>query len=447
MKTSFSRLLLLLLAAGLALYLFLPLNSIKLNDLLVAQPKEIQLGRGETADIDYYLKSELPQTVRFTSSNAKVASVDPRGMVTAISPGEVKIRVQAQNGAQDTVKVVVSGTPAVTLRLSAKNITLNKGQVTGLKAVFNKGADEGTDVEWYSDNPNIARVDNAGRVYGVSGGLTTVHVRTITGLDAQASVYVNVPATAMDIAPDDILIGTDSAMQLGVSFLPEDATDEAVSWQSADPDIVSVDPGGRIYARSEGRTVITAASRGNLRDSIIVTVERGAGMFEIVPHAVTVERGNTILLDPRFTDKAGHEDLSLASHYIRWKSGNEFIATVENGAVRALQSGTTRISAIADGIESICDVTVQTSVKSIALNMEEITVSRSQTGSPIQLEAILTPSDPDDPKVIYTSGNEQVALVSDSGLVTLSGAYGTAVITATASSGAQAQFTVNVVKE
>lgn len=47
----------------------------------------------------------------------------------------------------------------------------------------------------------------------------------------------------------------------------------------------------------------------------------------------------------------------------------------------------------------------------------------------------------------FSSDNTLVANVSREGLVTLTGGYGTAVITATADSGAQATFTVHVVVE
>ena len=55
------------------------------------------------------------------------------------------------------------------------------------------------------------------------------------------------------------------------------------------------------------------------------------------------------------------------------------------------------------------------------------------------------PADPDDPRITFSTDNDMVATVSESGLVTPVGGYGTAVITAQAESGAAARFTVNVV--
>ena len=47
----------------------------------------------------------------------------------------------------------------------------------------------------------------------------------------------------------------------------------------------------------------------------------------------------------------------------------------------------------------------------------------------------------------FESNNEQVATVTQEGLVQMTGGYGTAVITASAVSGASARFTVNVVTQ
>jgi uncharacterized protein YjdB len=69
------------------------------------------------------------------------------------------------------------------------------------------------------------------------------------------------------------------------------------------------------------------------------------------------------------------------------------------------------------------------------------------TAQPIQLTATITPSDPDDPAMTWTTSNDMVAGVDENGLVTLTGGYGTAVITARAASGAEAKYTVNVVLE
>ena len=84
-------------------------------------------------------------------------------------------------------------------------------------------------------------------------------------------------------------------------------------------------------------------------------------------------------------------------------------------------------------------------IREIKLNLTEATVSVEDIDKPIQLVPTFWPEDPDNPRLTYLSSNELVAQVDDNGLVRLPGGYGTATITAVADSGAEAQFTVNVV--
>ena len=118
---------------------------------------------------------------------------------------------------------------------------------------------------------------------------------------------------------------------------------------------------------------------------------------------------------------------------------------MENGIVTGVATGIAAISASADGFQATCTVRVHTSVQEVSLNITEQTLYREQTAEPFQLKAAIVPGDADDPKLIYTSDNPLVANVSDTGLVTMTGGYGTAVISVEAASGAKATCTVNVI--
>ena len=83
----------------------------------------------------------------------------------------------------------------------------------------------------------------------------------------------------------------------------------------------------------------------------------------------------------------------------------------------------------------------------ILLDHDEVYLLKEETGAPIQLKWVISPVDADDPTVRFESDNEQVAQVTKDGLVSMTGGYGTAVITAYSDSGASAQFIVNVVTQ
>ena len=442
MKTAYGKLAALIIVLVAALLLFAPMRS-GLEDYLYARPRLIRMNRGDTYDIISHLISEKPQTVSFTSTDESVAVVNSAGKVTAMAPGEAQIRLKARDGAKAVVRVEVAGSPAVSLKLNAGELAMEKGQVTGLRAIFDDAAEE-TLVEWSSLDEHVAKVDAVGRVSAVGGGSTRVIARTPNGLTASADVNVHVSGTAIRITPEDVTVGTGTSMRLGTYYLPDDTTDVITHWNSSDERVLRIQNDGTMEAVGVGTAVLGVFSMEGLSGSTVIRVEPAAAGFDISP---TLERGNSLALQPRFIDANGQVDEQSSSHYITWTSSDPDVATVENGQVKALRTGLARITASADGMEAYCDLRVQVLVHEVQLNVHEIYLLREQTVDPILLSAKALPADADDPEIVFSTNNDLVATVDASGLVTPTGGYGTAVISARASSGAEARFTLNVVTE
>ena len=117
---------------------------------------------------------------------------------------------------------------------------------------------------------------------------------------------------------------------------------------------------------------------------------------------------------------------------VTWSSSNPSVATVSNGKVTAVGTGSATITAAAGGKSASCAVTVS------AANVVVTGVTLSQTslalnpGGSATLTATVSPSNATDKSVTWSSSNPSVATVSN-GKVTAVGA-GSATITATAGS-------------
>ena len=210
--------------------------------------------------------------------------------------------------------------------------------------------------------------------------------------------------------------------------------------------MLTVNDEGMIRAKSAGQAVLSVFTDNGLSTASLIRVEPSASDFDLAPSAVTIERTHSIPLTPRFMDAEGNETSASDSHYIEWTSSNPDIASVdENGVVTGVSSGLAAITARSDGMSATCLVTVEVLVHEITLNESIVDLLREQTTAPIQLTAALSPADPDDPTITYSTDNPQVAYADENGLVTFTGAYGTAVITATAASGVNASCTFNVI--
>ena len=444
MNTVYSKLANLIAVLILGMLLFAPMRFGN-EDYLYPHPRSIRMSPGDQYALTYRLDADKPaQAVHYSSANEAVAVVDNVGNVTAVGPGKTQILLYSDSGARAKVQIEVVTAHVSTLVLNTDRMSMEKGQVTGLRAIFDDKADN-TLVQWSSENDQVARVDAVGRVSAVGGGRTRITATAVNGLSASADINVHVTGNAMRITPEDVFLGVGATLSLGTNYIPADTTDEVARWTSSDETVLEVHNDGTLRAVAEGQAVLSVFSREGLSASTVVKVEPPVADFEISPTAATIKRGNTLVLEPRFFDAQGNVDVNSSSHLIAWTSSNPAVATVEDGVVTGVRSGTARISAAADGKITSSVVTVQTIVEEIRLNLHQMYVLREQTVMPIQLEAEVFPADADDTHLTWSADNDLVATVNQRGKVDLVGGYGTATITARSASGAVDTFVVNVV--
>lgn len=442
MKNAYGKLTLLAFVLALGVMLFAPMRS-GMEDELSAAISEVVLQVGEMVNVPYELRAETAQIVTYSSDSSYVASVDQQGTITAVSPGSTKVRIIAQGGAADSVNVKVEGVALKSFALNTHELDMNKGDTSGLSYKFNYGA-TAQSVAWYSADPAVVQVDEAGRIKAVGSGETYVVATTASGLSDRALVRVHVRGTSVRIAPEALTVGVGSVVQLGATYVPEDATDVSVRWSSSAPRVFAVDENGLARAVSAGTAAVTVETRDGLRASATVIVETAAKGMKLNLTEAVIERGETQALEAGFIDANGNVDADI-KHHVEWRSSDPGVATVKNGLVTAVSSGDTVITASADGFEDKCKIHVQTSVSEVHLNVTEQTLYQNQTDVPFQIKATVVPEDADDTKLSYSSNNPLVAKVSETGLVKMTGGYGTAVITVEASNGTKAACTVHVV--
>jgi len=151
----------------------------------------------------------------------------------------------------------------------------------------------------------------------------------------------------------------------------------------------------------------------------------------VKPPMVWVAPGATLQLHAFADEGAG---TSLTGDEVTWSSGDEGVARVsQGGLVRGISDGTTVVTASTDRASGSATVTVRpvrTSVESIELVPETAQLGVSET---LELLAIARDKDGNvvsEPRLTWGSTDNQVATVSQTGLVT-GIAAGTAMIMAT----------------
>ena len=137
---------------------------------------------------------------------------------------------------------------------------------------------------------------------------------------------------------------------------------------------------------------------------------------------------------------------------VSWTSSKESVATVnDTGLVTAVARGTATITATAGGKSATATITVNisggsTDVAVTGITVTPTTVKLTEVNATKQLNATVTPSNATNKTIEWSSSDESVATVSDTGLVTAVAA-GDAVITASAAGGTDITATVNVTVE
>ena len=169
----------------------------------------------------------------------------------------------------------------------------------------------------------------------------------------------------------------------------------------------------------------------------ITLVGCGAKITNIaVPDAVTVEKGETVVLPVNFgtdeapavtpetaaTGESAETDEKLAKAAskltVEWTSSDESVATVDaTGMVVAVSAGEADITASVTDSEmsAVCKVTVKVAAKDITVP-DNLDVKLND-GNETTVEATVSPADATDVKVSYASTDEAVATVDKDGRV------------------------------
>lgn len=137
------------------------------------------------------------QAVKFESSDTRIATVDVNGLVTAVSEGDVEIKVisLSPSGKSDSLKLNVYAPDH--FKISYETVSYVKvGGSIKLNASYIKRDGSASELEWSSVTPEIATVDENGKVTAVKEGLATIRVSAKGNADIKQDFVVTVlPAT------------------------------------------------------------------------------------------------------------------------------------------------------------------------------------------------------------------------------------------------------------
>ena len=158
-------------------------TKIKLNK------KNLSIQKGASYDLVPTLtKKTSTDTIKWSSSNKKVATVDAYGTVTGKKGGIVTITAKSSSGKKATCKVTVKS-PATKVTFAKKTIRLKVGGTATLKAKLTP-SDSTDTLKWKSSNKKVVTAAKTGKLKGIKKGVATITVTTTSGKKATCKVTV-----------------------------------------------------------------------------------------------------------------------------------------------------------------------------------------------------------------------------------------------------------------
>jgi len=378
-----------------------------------------------TADVVGYSK-----TVTWKSSDNKVATVS-KGVITAKGTGTATITASA-NGitAFCRVEVTETGITEPVITLDKENILLTKNSSKNKTATIKANVAGPEDkIVWTSSDPSVVTVKN-GKLTAKKVGSVII---TATANEVSATCAVEVTENKVILNQNALSLNTDGKNTYAtLSATVEGTYTDSVVWKSSNEKVATVNAYGKVAAVGKGSAKITATVNGVTATCSVKVIENAVKLNKIsVKLYENAEKNSSV------TIKATVKGVDKT---VLWTSSDETVATVtDNGTITAVGGGACIVTAKANGITAVCEVSVVGN--RIKLNKEKIVLNMYGEVTSETLEATVEGATS---KVTWKSLDEKVATVS-MGVVTAVG-EGNTVITAEAN-GLLAQCAVEVVDD
>lgn len=410
----------------------------------IKEDRTLELYKGQSTILGVDFKPEVfaeTRTIEWESSDSSVARME-NGKVIAVKPGTARITATAVNGVSDTITVNVPAVHATVIVLNTTEITLEKGSSRQLTATIEpENTTDDTTITWRSNDENIVKVDQKGKVTAVGTGFTSV-TASAAGLTATCIVEVSCALQSISLNYQSLKLELDKPVNevLKVTKVPEDATVDEVAdteWTSLNESVCKVE-GGVLKPIAPGTAIIQAKLGDKVATCSVRVVVKLTGV-EIQNQSETLELsdGQMFKMNVVFTP-ANATDYSMPT----WSSSNEKVATVDSkGLVMAKELGTAIITVdYGDGI------TASRTVEVVPARAETVTIDqvieRMVIGQEEKLSAVIKPNNAID-EITWSTSDEKIATIDNKGRLKAI-APGDVTITATATNGKSASLEIEV---
>lgn len=244
------------------------------------------------------------------------------------------------------------------VELNVSSLDLTEGDEVTLTATIAPENAANKAVSWNSSDNTVATVSN-GKVMAVKAGKAIITVTTEEGsktatceVTVSAKVY---PVESVSLDKTSVELTEGDNVTLTATVAPDNATNKNVIWNSSDKTVATVANGKVTAVKAGTATIIVTTEDGGKTATCDVIVGAKVESVSLNMSSVELTEGDEITLIATVTpDNASNKS-------VIWNSSDETVATVANGKVTAVKSGTATITVTTeDGNETAtCEIIVK----------------------------------------------------------------------------------------
>lgn len=228
----------------------------------------------------------LDDSVVWSSSNPKVATVDQNGNVTGVAPGTAVITVKAKDGsgkyATCTITVVQSEPEEVNvekIKITGSTKKVAPGKKITLKAVVYPENATNKGVKWKVSNKKYASVNSRGVVTTKKAGKGKKVTVTATSLEDgkikavyKISIMKN-PVKKIKLSAKKTTLKKKQSVTIKAKFTPSKGISKELTWTSSNPKVATVNSKGKVVAKKKGKAKITAKAKDGSGKKATITIK------------------------------------------------------------------------------------------------------------------------------------------------------------------------------
>ena len=147
----------------------------------------------------------------------------------------------------------------------------------------------------------------------------------------------------INLSIDNTTINKNKTAKLQIEILPQEAKEQKITFSSSNPNIISVDEKGNVFAITSGTATITAKALNGVSSSITLNVYSKVEDIKLDTDNLILQEGESYnLIAIIYPEDANNKK-------INYRTENKEIATInQDGKITAIKEGTTKIIVTSD---------------------------------------------------------------------------------------------------